>query len=29
MLGAVAAEAGRLASGEPERFMNDVALRQQ
>ena len=29
MLGAVAAEAGRLAAGEPERFMNDVALRQQ
>jgi len=29
MLGAIAAEAGRLAAGEPERFMNDVALRQQ
>jgi PTH1 family peptidyl-tRNA hydrolase len=29
MLGAVAAEAAWLASGEPERFMNDAALRQQ
>jgi PTH1 family peptidyl-tRNA hydrolase len=29
MLGAVAAEAGRLASGDDTRFMNDVALRQQ
>lgn len=29
MLGAVAAEAGRLAAGEDTRFMNDVALRQQ
>lgn len=29
MLGAVAAEAGRLASGEDTRFMNDVALRLQ
>ena len=28
MLGAVAAEAGRLASGEDVRFMSDVALRQ-
>jgi PTH1 family peptidyl-tRNA hydrolase len=29
MLGAVAAEAGRLASSDDTRFMNDVALRQQ
>lgn len=29
MLGAVAAEADRLASGDDARFMNDVALRQQ
>jgi len=29
MLGAVAAEAGRLAEGDDTRFMNDVALRQQ
>jgi PTH1 family peptidyl-tRNA hydrolase len=29
MLGALAAEAGRLADGENERFMSDVALRQQ
>ncbi|NMN03926.1 MULTISPECIES: aminoacyl-tRNA hydrolase [unclassified Novosphingobium] len=29
MLGAVAAEADRLARGEDTRFMNDVALRQQ
>lgn len=29
MLGAVAAEADRLASGDDTRFMNDVALRQQ
>ena len=29
MLGAIAAEAGRLAVGENERFMSDVALRQQ
>ncbi|KQM17484.1 aminoacyl-tRNA hydrolase [Novosphingobium sp. Leaf2] len=29
MLGAVAAEAERLASGDDTRFMNDVALRQQ
>ncbi|KUR71032.1 peptidyl-tRNA hydrolase [Novosphingobium fuchskuhlense] len=28
MLGAVAAEAGRLAAGDDVRFMNDVALRQ-
>lgn len=29
MLGAVAAEADRLAAGDDTRFMNDVALRQQ
>ena len=29
MLGAIAAEAGRLAAGDDTRFMNDVALRQQ
>ena len=29
MLGAVAAEADRLANGDDARFMNDVALRQQ
>lgn len=29
MLGAVAAEAPRLAAGEPERFMSDVATRMQ
>ena len=29
MLGAIAAEAARLADGEPERFMSEVALRQQ
>ena len=29
MLGAVAAEAGRLAAGDDVRFMSDVALRQQ
>jgi len=29
MLGAVAAEADRLAAGDDARFMNDVALRQQ
>jgi PTH1 family peptidyl-tRNA hydrolase len=29
MLGAIAGEADRLASGENERFMSDVALRQQ
>jgi len=29
MLGAVAAEAGRLAEGDDVRFMNDVALRMQ
>ncbi|MCJ2177444.1 aminoacyl-tRNA hydrolase [Novosphingobium album (ex Hu et al. 2023)] len=29
MLGAVAAEADRLAAGDETRFMNDVALRQQ
>jgi len=29
MLGAVAAEAGWLAAGDPVRFMNDVALRKQ
>jgi len=29
MLGAVAAEAGRLGEGDDVRFMNDVAMRQQ
>jgi len=29
MLGAIAAEADRLASGDETRFMNDIALRQQ
>jgi PTH1 family peptidyl-tRNA hydrolase len=29
MLGAIAAEADRLASGDDTRFMNDVAMRQQ
>ena len=29
MLGAVAAEADRLAAGDDARFMNDIALRQQ
>lgn len=29
MLGAVGAEAGRLAEGDDARFMNDIALRQQ
>ena len=29
MLGAIAAEADRLAAGDDARFMNEVALRQQ
>ena len=29
LLGAIASEADRLAKGEDERFVNDVALRMQ